>query len=326
MKIRNLAVVGLTLVALLVFPAQVLAAPDSDGRVILGGNFTLASGETLTGDLVVIGGNATLEANSHVTGTVFQVGGNLDINGLVDGDVGLLGGTLNLGAEANVHGNVSLIGGSMQRAEGAQVGGEVMTGEGVVIPFRSGPTQIVPPSNLVRMWTPDFNPLWAFAWRVFRSLLMALLAVVVAMFLPDATRRISHAIVSQPLAAGGIGLVSYVIGIPLIVLLAITICLIPVSMLLGIGLVLGWVLGLVALGLEVGERLAAVLKIELQPVLAAGLGTLVVSLLVVAFDLIPCFGWLGSALIACLALGGALLTRFGTRTYMAGPPAMPAEG
>jgi hypothetical protein len=326
MKIRNLVVVALTLVAMMALPVQALAAPARDGQVILGGNFTLASGETLTGDLVVLGGNATLEKDSHVTGTVFQLGGNLVIDGLVDGDVGLLGGTLNLGADANVRGNVSLIGGTMQRAEGAQIGGQVMTGQGLTIPFRGGSTQIVPPTtNLARTWTPNFSPLWSLAWGIFRSLLMGVLAIVAVMFMPDATRRISLAIVSQPLAAGGIGLVSYIIGIPLIVLFAITICLIPVSLLLGFGLALGWVLGSVALGLEVGERLAVALKTELQPVLAAGLGTTIVSLLVVALNLIPCFGWVGSALIACLALGGALLTRFGTRAYLVGPPPQPAE-
>jgi predicted DNA repair protein MutK len=96
----------------------------------------------------------------------------------------------------------------------------------------------------------------------------------------------------------------------------ITICLIPVSIIGIIILVVAVVFGWIALGLEVGKRLGIALNQKYQPVVMAGLGTLVLSLVVNGINFIPCVGWLAPFLVGAVGLGGVVLSRFGTQTYM----------
>ncbi len=77
--------------------------------------------------------------------------------------------------------------------------------------------------------------------------------MVVAMFIPAHMARISQTALSQPLISGGLGILTVIIVPIILVLLAITICLIPVSLLGAFLLVLAWAFGLIALGLEVGK-------------------------------------------------------------------------
>ncbi len=49
----------------------------SGDKLVLGGVYTLDSGETLTGSLIVLGGSVTLEAGSTVTGDVVLLGGSM---------------------------------------------------------------------------------------------------------------------------------------------------------------------------------------------------------------------------------------------------------
>jgi hypothetical protein len=68
----------------------------------------------------------------------------------------------------------------------------------------------------------------------------------------------------------------------------------------------------------VGQRIAQALEQEIQPIVVAGIGTLVVALVVLGFGFIPCIGWLAPALVGAYGLGGVILTRFGTRFYTPG--------
>ena len=61
---------ALALLTLLLLPVQPALAlgPSLQGRVIIGQNFTLKAGETLTGDLVIIGNaGAEMDTRGYVT-------------------------------------------------------------------------------------------------------------------------------------------------------------------------------------------------------------------------------------------------------------------
>ncbi len=66
-------------------PAYAQGGPR-DGKVIIGQDFTLNSGETLTGDLVVIGGQVTIEENASVNGDIVVIGGSLKMDGSSTGN------------------------------------------------------------------------------------------------------------------------------------------------------------------------------------------------------------------------------------------------
>lgn len=334
---RILSVSVLLGVLVLALPMSAYAAPPEDDRVVFGSNFVLESGEVLDGDLVIFGGNATLEAGSRVTGDIFLLGGNADVAGEVGGNLALVGGNANLLATAWVRGDVAAIGGNINRAAGARIDGEVVEGQEFTLPF-----DFNMPFTFVRPFGRDtgpfesgrfgLSPIIGLVWFGFRTLLVAAVAVLVVMFWPIPTERTGQAAIQQPILGGGLGLLTIVVGPILLLVLAITILLIPVSF---IGLILLLVAGLfgwIAIGLEVGKRLAEAFKWELQPPAAAGVGTLVLSLVVGGIGLIPCVGWLAPFLVVSIGLGAVMLTRFGSQEYpdrgavasMPAPPAPPA--
>jgi len=314
------SIVLLALVALLVaaLPGSALAAGESDGEVIFGGDYTLREGETLTGDLVVLGGNVVLESGSLVEGSIFLMGGNAEMRGVVEGDVALFGGNLTLDSTAEIQGDVTVFGGNLRRHEGAVVSGEVLSGDAVRVPFDwefgrvvrvpSGPWPIQAWPGLSGMWFSGVS-------YILRAVLLAGLAVLLVMFLPVHTSRVGRTAVEQPLITGGLGILTAMVVPLFLVVLAATICLIPVTiagaMLLVVAVVFGWL----GLGLEVGTRMAEAFRWSLHPAAAAGLGTLVLTLVADGIGFIPCVGWMAPALVGSLGLGSVLVTRFGLQLY-----------
>ena len=95
---------ALMLLMLLLLPARSAFAWEGgmlDGRVIIGQNFTLKSGDTLNGDLVVIGGEATIQSDAVVDGDVVVIGGSLNLDGKATGNAVVIGGVAALGAQAS---------------------------------------------------------------------------------------------------------------------------------------------------------------------------------------------------------------------------------
>ena len=329
-------IVLLTLTAALALPATALAdglLPDGSlpagplpDEIVLGGTFRLEDGETLDGNLLVLGGSAALDSGSRVAGDVFVAGGSLSVNGEVGGNVMTAGGSTRLESSALVRGDVSVVGGSLRRDPGAVIEGEVNDQPPV-------PYQFIVPGEL-GLDGPDIqmgvNPVWrglmAFVWTVFRAFLWAGAAVLVVMFLPDHTRRVADAAVGQPLLAGGLGLVTVAAAPIVLIVLAITILLLPVSFAVLVVLAVLWAFGLIAIGTEVGRRLTAAAGQDWPPAVYAAIGMLVLTLLLNFFRYILCVGWLPAALVGVLGLGAVLLTRLGAQVYPplsghSGPPA-----
>ena len=327
---RLSAVVGLIVLLTLAIPTPAFASESSDGRVVLGGTYRLESGEILDGDLAVIGGAAYLEEESRVTGSVLVLGGNLEVYGQIDGDVIIVGGNTNLGPAASIKGDVATLGGNLN-AEAAQIQGEIISGTDFAIPYDFENFEF----EFDRLSVP---PLPGFGMSIearvisylFMSFLMTAIAVMVVLFWPKPTRTAAQVVITKPAAAGGLGLLTLFVVMPVLTLLIVTVCLIPVSLVGFLVFGVAWVFGIVVLGYEVGNRLEKALNQDFQPVLSAGLGTLVLSLVVGGIVFIPCFGFLFSLLVGAFGLGAVLLTRFGTRTYPYiepefSPPSMAAE-
>lgn len=311
---KVVSILAVVLVIGLILPTTAFAAGNPDGRVVFGGDFVLETGQVLEGDLVVFGGNAVLQSGSTVQGSVLVFGGNTDLAGEVTGDISLLGGNLGLGSTAHVHGDISTMGGSIRRDPAAQVDGQVLSGEGLNLPYRFniGPSVMRPPISNLAM---NFSPVAEFLWFIFRTLMLAALAVLVVMFWPEPSYRVARAAVSQPFAAGGLGLLTQIIAIPTLIFLLITICLSPLSFIGGLILLAAGIFGWIALGLEVGHRIGMAFKWDMHPAAEAGVGGLLMTFVAGGVGLIPCIGWVVSFVLVCVGLGAALLTRFGSREY-----------
>jgi cytoskeletal protein CcmA (bactofilin family) len=304
--------IGLLLVICLVaLPTQALAQSESGDKFVFGGTFTLGAGEQVNGNLYILGGSVRLEADSRVTGDVYLAGGSLQADGEINGDVTVAGGSIRMGDEAVVGGDVNLFGGNLQQAEGARVEGDVNQENGTPpvipgVPSGAGATAVAHGSN----------PILSALWFLFRIFMWAALAVLTVLFLPRQTERVAGVITSQPLIAGGIGLLTGIVAPIAVVIMAITLILLPLSF--GAALVLAalWAFGLIAAGTEVGRRLGEGLHQVWALPLAAGVGTFLLMLIVNSLHaLIPCIGWMVPVIVGSVGLGAVLLTRGGTQPY-----------
>lgn len=313
-------IIGITFL----LPSTALAQGSNGDEVVLGGNYTLKSGETLDGNLFVIGGNATIEEGATLNGEIVVAGGNLSISGLVNGNIFATGGSVSLEETANIQGNISTLGGNLDRAVGATVSGEISND------LRQ-PFQFLMPGNTITTPHPDvqvrvnpvYDAIWSAFWVLMRSFLWAALAVLVVLFTPTTTVRVTRALMNKPVIVGSVGLLTILVVPLILVILAITICLLPVS-LIGLAVLLaGWAFGIVALAVETGKRLASLLKLDWALPVSAGIGAFILTLVINGLDaLVPCVGWLPSLLAGSLGLGAVILTRFGTQAY---PPIDPLD-
>jgi len=329
---KNLRIITLLAVLMtsLLLPAAAQAQPlnlipDKDDKVVFGGEFTLSTGETLDGDLISFGGFLTLEEGSVINGDLVSMGGFVDANGTINGDLVAMGSNVELGAMASIQGSLALLGSSLERASGAQVVGDVVTNNDTLnldIPdFRFGPDGLDFNGDFIRSerffnrtsFTNDIGN--RVIGNLFIAFAMATIALLTMLFLPKQTRRIADAALAEPVAAGGLSLITFIALPILMVLLSITIILIPVVILLAFLCALALVFGWVAIGLEVGERLTTSLKQDWSLPVQAGVGTFALSFVVGLVGMIPCLGWLASFTMLLLSFGGVILTRFGTQSY-----------
>ncbi len=297
-----------------------------EGKVVIGEDFTLKSGETIDGDLVVISGSAVVEAGARITGNVVVMGGSADLAGQVAQNVTVMGGNVTLRSTAEIDQQLAVLGGSITREQGAQVKG----GESQGFSFGGSSTETPTAPSGGGFGPGRWDPLWALVQGVLQALVMivvvSVLALLISALWPEPTTRVSAAIATAPAVAGLLGLLTLVAVPILLALLAITICLIPVTILGAVVLVAALLFGWVAFGLLLGNRLAVAFRWNLPPAGAGLLGTFIVTAIAAPLWFITPLQCLGVPLVtifSCLGLGAVVLTRFGTTPYVSGarPPA-----
>ena len=326
MSHRRVGVIALFVLALLVLLAAPVAAQGGEpGKLVVGGEYTLRSGQVLRGDLGVVGGVATIEQGATVSGDVMVAGGVLRVAGRINGDIAVFGGSVTLERSAYVAGDLVNFGGSVQRAEGATVTGEMREGGDFVFPDLPG-ALLLPgadrfePGPQVTLQDSPGRWLAVMVFRALRTgvmiLALAALALVVSLLWPRGIERLGKTALQQPVVVVLVGLLSWVVGLGLVVLLAVTICLIPVALLLALVLLAAALLSWVTAGWLVGRSLLAALKLrDATVVTEATVGTLVLAVVYFLVGVIPCTDFIFGVLIASLGLGAIVLTRFGTRPY-----------
>lgn len=326
MKFQKRILLFLIMIFALAIPSSnVMARGLAEGKVVFGGSYRLESGESLNGDLIIFGAVATLEENSTVTGTVVLFGANLEASGKIQQDVVGIGGLISLDETALVNGDVITLGAHMDKAKGAIVLGDVTDISRVPFSF-AVPGNINIPKNY-----PNIFPEVDYIWTTLKILLWSALAILVVLFVPQASSRVAQAFIKQPLVAFGLGLLTIVLAIPLAALFIITIILSPLGLFILLLLGLSWVFGLIAIGMEIGKRFSGLVKREWADPVSAGLGTLFLMLVLNGVnEMIPCIGWMLPVTVGMIGLGAVLMTRFGTQfypnvpdSYLPTPPAAP---
>ena len=333
----------LVITVVLLTPAISYAqGPGPGDKVIFGSTFTLASGESLQGDLVVFGGTVDVQQDATVNGDVAIIGGAATIDGLINGDLVALGGVISLGPNAEVNGDATAIGGVINRDPEAQVHGNIVETDGeregaFIGKIAPGGIQVTPTAP--GQWEGKFGnfpflPLhrgpfsWLFsiflggmsaiAWTA----ILVALGILLILLAPNPTERVARAMRHNLLLAFGVGFGVTLISIPIIILLGITICLLPIAIAIPFILLAALLFGWLSLGWLLGQEiLRAANTRNATPIWEALVGVALLTLLWRLPHAFPFIGWLASFLVMFvagnIALGGVILTRFGFRDYPA---------
>lgn len=300
---------------LFVLIALLLTSCSADGftqvALVTKGSHTQAAGELINGTLIILGGEMTLEPESELSGSIYMLAGRLTLQGWVGGDVSILGGQVVIDPQAEVGGDLNLGGGEVDLPAGAHLRGRVNTGTGLQIPeLPAAPEQTT--FGLILRW-------------LLNSAVLAVLAYWLRHTRPHWLERVSEAAVRYPLVSVSMGALVGIVGISLLVLMAFTILLIPVSLIglafFGLAVVYGWI----ALASTLGQWLSHKVKGRVNHKLAAAIGTFLFMLVVNPVTQIPTVGGIAGVLVMLPGFGAVFLTRLGLRRFVPPVQSEPAD-
>jgi len=264
---------------------------------VIGAEARLRSGSKLNGNLNVLGGKAVVERDALVNGDVSVTGGQLFINGHVFGDLNVLGGDVSLGKEARIDGKLHALGGFVH--QGATVFPAAPPNSFKAEPPAFGPFEespYHPERSILRIF-------WKITLALVQTLVLALLGGVAALFIPNVMREIAEVALGEWVASSAVG-IAIVILLPIVfVAFLLTIVLLlamPLVLLIFAALAL---LGWLAIGLAIGERLGLNLTLPWQ----AAIGSGILAFLASMANFVPCIGWVVPAGITIWAMGAATL-------------------
>ena len=282
------------------------------------GDLVVREGESVN-SAVVYGGHLTIDGETE--GDAVAIGGTVTVNGHVQGDTVAIGGGVHLGPHAVVGGDVSAIGGEITKEEGAEIGGNQVNVGGPLIgqhwvrqiakdvARRGGPS--------VRDSDPDnfsYHARGGFWNFLLNFAILFGLGFLFLIFAPNRMKQIESELKTDPLKCGLTGLVGMLAMVPLSVLLIITLIGIPFVIVLWLLAGLGVAMGIAAIANEIGTRLPWFKLRKTQAgVLALGL------LILLLVGRVPVIGPIALCLVALLAFGAIIRTRFGQRPPLAQP-------
>jgi hypothetical protein len=242
------------------------------------------AGETVDDDLIIFSGNLDINEGATVTGDVVVMSGNAHIAGTVEGEVVLFSGNLETTETADIQGECVLLSGNFTdnspNTSCANVSHDFPA-------TWSDLPNFVPPNMNVQVRERGFfgNVVGAIG----SSILLGILAFVVASFAPLHLDRTKAAIQAKAIVSGTVGLLTAVAVPSLIAILAVVSAVLilacgigllgfPIIIGLAVGLAVGAVFGWITVGTLFGQKLTQWLNIKPMSLpLVAALGTAVLT-------------------------------------------------
>jgi uncharacterized RDD family membrane protein YckC len=300
------------------------AAPVRSHRgptVAVGHDVTLKEGE-VADEVVVVQGEATVDG--EVEGDVVVVLGKAKINNKVHGELVSVLSNVELGPKAEIDGDAVAVGGTLRKAPGAKIHGQS-------------------PEIRLPSFIPDYG--WldrnifrgvmlrplppALAWSWIVALIFFGIHLVILLLMPRPVQKCADTLTERPLRCLVVGILAYILFLPLLVFLSWTIIGVPVLI---CALVAAALVGKVVVyrvsGGQIGRQLG--LSALDQPLIAFCLGTALFYLLY----MVPIFGWvvwflitpLGVGSVVCAALSGLQRERAKAPAQPPGPVYTPPPG
>jgi predicted flap endonuclease-1-like 5' DNA nuclease/cytoskeletal protein CcmA (bactofilin family) len=223
--------------------ASTLPAPlprAATDQQIFNQDLIIESGTQVTENIAVFRGNVVIEEGGHLRGDLSVLGGDVTILGELTGNLAVVGGGVDLRSTARVSGDISAIGGRIERAPGAFVQGNIVSGPSSG--NFSAPNLEGSRNGLSGMEVRSSQPsaFLSFVWRLVRAFLLTLLftglATLIYWLFPKPVDKISATLDQNLALSFAVGLVALVGVLGLSFIFGITIILICLSVLLIAGL------------------------------------------------------------------------------------------
>ncbi len=290
-------------------------------------------------------GVGDLRITGVVAGNVDSKGGNIFINGIVEGDVTLDQGVVELGPDAVVSGQI-YVGRGLVKKTDTSITGSIGIGEELSVSeleeqttdngyrfdgldrglgerivervvqavdstFRN--VRFMPHMTSVREWPffpfPFMGIYGNVARGIINMLIMFALAALTYTLFPKQVKAAGNVISVKTGPVIGWGILAAVLAVPLMIILAITIIGIPLILIEIIFLAVAAILGYSGIVSLVGVKvLGTASSSPANPLGAIALGVLIIGLI----SMIPLLGSLVSFAVFVLAVGAALVSRFGS--------------
>ncbi|MDT8307600.1 MAG: hypothetical protein RRC07_16830 [Anaerolineae bacterium] len=311
MNISGLRQIGLFLL-LLALLLSGCAGEEAEGAALTfvwGGTYEYGAGTTLPGDVLMIDGRLQLAEGARVAGALYMLGGTLESQGSVGGDVVILGGQASFAESARVAGSLDFANGL-----------EVTVAPGVVQGRQTERIAGIGPDALAPEDETGFDDLLR---ALFSAVLLGLATAWIAGRRPMLLARVAEAATRHPLVGGAVGLLAAAVTPALLVLMAFTVVLLPVTTLGIVLMLLVSSYAQAALGWALGQRFAAWWGWRPQRATFAGVVILLMGLWLLR--LVPIVGDVLFLIVVVVAVGAVLLTRFGTAAYQPPQPRVEAD-
>lgn len=224
-----------------------------------------------------------------MNGSIYIIGGDAVVAGEVDGDVVQLAGNLTVPAGTTITGKLRLIAGEQVIASGASIGQR--TDLPATVPVKRSPVEQV-------------------GYLAVQAFVLALVGWALARRNAVLLHNIGDSITEHSVVSGTVGLLASATGVALVVFMAITVLLLPVSL---VGIIGGLVVSgyaYIAFGYLLGRRL----PIERVERATAG-GVVAFVILMEGLSRIPLAGAIVQLLLVLIGFGAVLITYFGLREF-----------
>ena len=250
----------------------------------------IKSGEVVCSDLTAFGGTTTIAG--EVRGNIVVFSGNLLINGNVEGDITLYGSSLTLKQGAVVKGTIYACGAQPTLGDGAHLQGNV----------------VGCPQSISQLLYNDVNPNVRF-WSLLTWLALGLLLTYL---LPEHIMFVRLTALHKTRRSIVLGLLTVLLSLPVLAILIALIVSIPFAIIVVIGLVVAWAMGVVAAGSLTGEYILR----RVAPHYNTRAWQVVIGITVLMLvEWLPYIGLVVQIGVGLLGLGAVFLSRFGTRLY-----------
>ncbi|MDD5456047.1 MAG: hypothetical protein PHV30_03325 [Candidatus Margulisbacteria bacterium] len=241
-------------------------------------------------DIVKIGSGIDIKQGEKANNVV-AVGGSVSLNGEAQQDVVAVGGSVILGSKAVVGGKVVSVGGSINKAEGAQIKGNMIETKAMDV-------------STILYDLP--NKKWKKVEKIFKGAafigFLALALLIVALF-PNQIGKVSVIIEKSPVKSFLWAILGVLLIVPVAILLAISlvgILLIPVELVLvGLSVLFGYI----ATAQLLGKKVAAALRKMNLPIFWETFWGIIVLWLI---SWIPFVGGFICMIVSLLGFGGVL--------------------